>query len=232
MPLDMSKVLAVIPARGGSKRLPDKNMRPLAGKPLVGWSIDHALDADIPPKNVVVSSNDQQTLDYVVKHCEAEALHRPEDLSQGVTPPIWNVRHALKWYRGQHEDGKIEFIIYLQPTSPFRRPDDIISALHVAENTGADAVVTVKTLKEVPFEIGFAGRLRLMPKSESGNAIVAPKGAVYLITTKYLDKGGDWWDGITMAHIMPAERSLDIDYKEDFDAAELMAETMLKAGAL
>src|SRR5882672_8758646 len=164
--VDLNKVLAVIPARGGSKRLPSKNMKPLAGIPLVGWSIKHAEDVGI--KHIVVSSDDEATLAYANQQCVI-ALTRPTEIAQGETPPIWNVRHAVKAMT-MPIDGLdpvvLQYIVYLQPTSPFRRPEDIISSLNVASRTGADAVVTVKMLKEVPFEIGHAGRLRIMPKSE------------------------------------------------------------------
>jgi N-acylneuraminate cytidylyltransferase len=226
--VDLSKVLAVIPARGGSRRLPAKNMRSLAGVPLVGRAIDHAKDAGI--KHITVSSDDDVTLAYA-RSVDVFAIKRPAEISQGDTPPIWNVRHAMKVVDGL-VPVDFQYIVYLQPTSPFRRAEDIISSLNVISRTGADAVVTVKTLKEVPFEIGFAGRLRIMPRSESSNAIVAPNGAVYVITADHLERGGDWWDGITMAHIMPEELSLDIDVREDFEAAERLAETMKAAGVL
>lgn len=229
--LDLSKVIAVIPARGGSRRLPGKNMRELAGKSLVGHAIDHAFAAGLMGGRILVSSDDRATLSYA-SQVGAVAVERPIELSQGITPPIWNVRHALKVFREAVPHGDVALIVYLQPTSPFRSPADITSALNVAWNTGADAVVTVRVMKERPFEIGFAGRLRMMPRTDSGQAIVAPNGAIYVITSKHLDGGGDWWDGITMAHVMSDERSLDIDVREDFDAAEQLAQTMLKAGAL
>lgn len=224
--VDLSKVLAVIPARGGSRRLPAKNMRPLAGIPLVGRTINHAKDAKL--QHIAVSSDDEVTLIYA-RQQGAFAIERPPEISQGETPPIWNVRHAMKVLSG-HLD--VRYIVYLQPTSPFRRAEDILRSLNVISRTGADAVVTVKMLKEVPFEIAHAGRLRIMPKSESGQAIVAPNGAVYVITANHLERGGDWWSGVTQAHVMPEELSLDIDTREDFDAAEQLAGTMLKAGAL
>lgn len=228
--LDLSRVVAVIPARGGSARLPSKNTKVLAGRSLVEWAIKHARDAGI--NNVAVSSDDNETLGLAAAW-GARAIRRPDDISQGVTPPIWNVRHAMKVLRETVLAGlAVDYVVYLQPTSPFRRSEDITSALAVIHRTGADAVVTVKALKEVPFEVGFAGRLRLMPRSESSNAIVAPNGAVYVIRADHLDKGHDWWDGITMAHVMPEERSLDIDVREDFDAAERLAGTMLGAGVL
>lgn len=229
--LDLSKVLAVIPARGGSRRLPGKNMRELAGKPLVGHTIDHARAAGLSGMQIIVSSDDEGTLGYA-SDLGVMPVRRPIELSKGETPPIWNVRHALKTFRQAAPGFDVSLVVYLQPTSPFRSPADITSAMSVAWNTGADAVVTVRVMKERPFEIGFAGRLRMMPRTDSGQAIVAPNGAIYVITSKHLDGGGDWWDGITMAHVMPDERSLDIDVREDFDAADQLAQTMLKAGAL
>lgn len=225
--VDLSQVLVVIPARGGSKRLPSKNMKPLAGIPLVGWAIKQAEDAGI--KLIAVSSDDGPTLEYA-KSQGVTPIIRPEEIAQGETPPIWNVQHVMKTLTEEQRDP-IRYIVYLQPTSPFRRAEDIISSLNVCTRTGCDAVITVKTLKEVPFEIGFAGRLRQMPKSE-GAAIVAPNGAVYVLTAAHLARGGDWWDGVAMPHIMPAEYSLDIDVREDFEAAERLAATMLTAGVM
>lgn len=227
--MDLSRVVAVIPARGGSKRLPAKNMKELAGRSLVEWAIVHAHGAGID--KVAVSSDDEATL-LLAAAMGACAVRRPDDIAQGTTPPIWNVRHAMKVLREKLPDLAADYVVYLQPTSPFRQAEDIRSSLMVAHRTGADAVVTVKALKEVPFEVGHAGRLRVMPRSESSSAIVAPNGAVYVIRVDHLDKGHDWWDGLTMAHLMPEERSLDIDVKEDFEAAQQLAGTLLDAGVM
>lgn len=228
--LDLSRVVAVVPARGGSVRLPSKNMKVLAGAPLVGWAITHAECAGIDVERIAVSSDDEATLVYATSR-GAWPILRPEDIAQGVTPPIWNVRHALKELREKHPNLAVEHVVYLQPTSPFRRAEDITSAIAVAQRTGCDAVVTVRQMRESPYEIGFAGRLRPMPE-ERRSMVVVPNGAVYVITAAHLDAGHDWWDGITMAHVMPEERSLDIDVREDFDAAQRLAGTMLGAGVL
>jgi CMP-N,N'-diacetyllegionaminic acid synthase len=224
--VDLTRVLAVIPARAGSKRLPDKNMKLLAGMPLVGWAIQHAKAAGVP--TIIVSSDDLATLDYAAG-LGVITVKRPPELSEGKTPPIWNVRHAVKCLPGT--SLSLEFIVYLQPTSPFRKAEDILSALRVAENTGADSVVTVRKPREELYHLGHAGRLRLLTQTDMG-AVFTPNGAVYVITKQHLDAGGDWWDGIVEGHLMPEDRSLDIDLHEDFDAAEKIAETMLQAGAL
>jgi CMP-N,N'-diacetyllegionaminic acid synthase len=226
----MGNVLAVIPARGGSKRLPDKNMKLLQGKPLLGWSIDHAKEAGIPLALIVVTSDYQPALDYA-RSQGVIGLRRPEELSQGTTRPILNVRHALKTLRENVPAVQVDTIVYLQPTSPFRTADDIRSSLRVLSNTGADSVVTVRKPKEELYHLGHAGRLRLLSQTELGT-VFTPNGAVYVITTAHLDAGGDWWDGIVEGHLMSEERSIDIDYHHDFEAAEKLAGTLALAGAV
>jgi CMP-N,N'-diacetyllegionaminic acid synthase len=224
----MDDVLAVIPARGGSRRLPDKNMKLLAGKPLLGWTVDHAKAAGIPAARIVVSSDYQPALDYA-RSQGVVALRRPEELSQGQTPPVWNARHALKALRESVPGVLVGSIVYLQPTSPFRSADDIRSALRVLHNTGADAVVTIRKPKEELYHLGHAGRIRLLSYTELGS-VFTPNGAVYAITAAHLDAGGDWWDGITEGHLMPDDRSLDIDTHHDFEAAEKIAAALALAG--
>lgn len=226
----MGEVLAVIPARGGSRRLPDKNMKLLQGKPLLGWSIDHAKAAGIPAAMIVVSSDYQPALDYA-RSQGVIGLRRPEELSQGTTPPILNVRHALKVLRESVAGVQVDAIVYLQPTSPFRTPDDIKASLMVLDRSGADSVVTIKRPKEELYHLGHAGRLRLLSQSQLG-VVFTPNGAVFAITAAHLDAGGDWWDGVVEGHLMPEDRSIDIDYHHDFEAAEKLAATRALAGAL
>src|ERR1043166_8798743 len=220
--------VAVIPARGGSKRLPGKNMKMLGGMPLVGWAIRQAEEAGI--RDIIVSSDDDSTLEYAEGR-GAMAVRPPDEISQGMTPPILTVRHAMKVLREKIPLAHHELVAYLQPTSPFRLAADIVSALRTCARTGADSVVTVRSPREELYHLGHAGRLRLLSQSELGS-VFTPNGAVFVITVAHLEAGGDWWDGIMEGRLMPDERGLNIDLHHDFEAAERQMATMQAAGAV
>lgn len=207
--------LGLIPARGGSKRLPGKNMRLLCGKPLVGHAIDVARAVPEIIERIVVSTDDMVTIEYA-ENAGAGWVVRPADIAQGITPPIRNVEHAVRatGYKG-------DAVIYLQPTSPLRAADDIRGAWQLFLDTGADAVVSVTEATEKwVYELGHAGRLRMVGSSTSAANMVSPNGAIYIISMAALERGDDWWSGVTYAYVMPKGRSIDIDFLADFEAVE------------
>ena len=126
-------VVALIPARGGSKGIPRKNLAPLAGKPLLLWAIDAALAADTVTR-VVVSTDDDE---IAAAAGDAELLRRPAELAGDDTPMLEVIRHAL-----EHVEP-CEVLVLLQPTSPLRRPEQVDEAVRMLLESGADTVVSV-----------------------------------------------------------------------------------------
>lgn len=200
-------ILGLIPARGGSRRLPGKNLQELGGVSLVGLAIRQAQASKVFA-DVGVSSDDPAILDEANRY-GAVALPRPAHLSGDQATSISVVRH--------HGGPSGYDVALLQPTSPFRTADDIRNAVAVLENTGGDAVVSVTDAKaDYVFEHGHADRLRPV---QSLPDLVVPNGAIYLLTAKALAEGLDWWTGVTYSYWMPQSRSLDIDTEEDLELA-------------
>lgn len=137
----MKNVLGLIPARGGSKSIPQKNIAPLAGRPLLAYTCDAALGARHLSR-VVVSTDDEQ-IAQVGRACGIEVpFLRPTEISQDTTPSIEVALHAVQWL-ADHAGWLAEVVMLLQPTSPFRRVQHIDESLELMDQSGADSVVSV-----------------------------------------------------------------------------------------
>jgi CMP-N,N'-diacetyllegionaminic acid synthase len=201
------KVLGVIPARLGSQRLPRKNLIDLGGKPLIHWTIEAAVESAAFDDLVV--STDSDDIAQAVDHLPVRVVKRPTNLAENVTPMLPVVQHAAA-------KSTADVVVLLQPTSPFRTAEDIALALELLERTGGDAVISVGAPEpDFCFERGHALRLR------PARNIVVANGALYLITKDHL-KVGDWYNGLTYAYEMPADRSIDIDTEMDLTIARAM----------
>lgn len=202
------KIIGLIPARGGSKRVERKNIADLGGEPLVAWSIRVAL-ASKSLSSVWVSTEDQ-AIAHVAWLFGAKHLVRPPELARDDTPMMPVVAHAF--------DVLVNFdaIMLLQPTSPFRTPADIDAAAALLGD-GADAVVSVTDAPDdLVFELGHANRMRPFQR------LVQCNGAIYLLTRDAFERGLDWYSGISYAYRMPKDRSLDIDTPLDLEIARMM----------
>ena len=185
-------VLAIIPARGGSKRLPGKNMRDLGGMPLVGWSIAQAIASRPYIDAIAVSSDDEDILSYSRMFNGIDVIRRPAELATDKADSYCVIRHAY------HEmGGPYDFICLLQPTSPLRLPADVVRCIGAAH-----------ALTTLPAVVSY----------EDGKSV--PNGAVYVGRTDWLLDGGNFDAPSHVAYRMPAERSVDIDTKKDFEKAE------------
>ncbi|WP_415380077.1 cytidylyltransferase domain-containing protein [Halosimplex sp. TS25] len=141
----MTKVLAVIPARGGSKGVPGKNLRLLDGKPLVAHQIEAALDAETVDE-VIVSTDDDEIADAAREAGAAVPFMRPPDLAADDVPVIAAFAHAAEYWREEH--GAPAYTLGLQPTSPFTTGAEIDSAVEKIQETGCDSVVSVERVTE------------------------------------------------------------------------------------
>ena len=137
------RVLAIVPARGGSKRLPRKNLLPLGGRPLINWTIDSARNSGICDE-VLVSTDDKDIAEIARDAGALVPWLRPADLASDTASSAEVIAHALKWY--EKERGNVDVVLLLQPTSPFRSPASIRGAvLTYADQPGPrqHAVVSV-----------------------------------------------------------------------------------------
>ena len=225
-----NKMLALILARGGSSRLPRKNVLQLGGKPLIAWSIEAALQSQCNPR-VLVSTDDQEIAETSTKWAADVPFLRPTELAQDDTPSMAPILHALQWLE-ENEQYRPDRVMLLQPTSPFRSSLDIDGAVDLMNDRQADAVVSVGPVHQDPTHIMHldeTGRL-LEPllngqhKRQDLPPLYALNGAIYLARRDVLQDQRTWYTNQTYAYIMSADRSLDIDTAFDFCLAKCMVE--------
>lgn len=227
------KVFALIPARGGSKGVPRKNIKNIAGKPLISWSIE-AAKKSMYIDRVIVSTEDNE-IAGVSKSCGAEIpFIRPAELADDKARSIDVVLHCLKWIE---ETGSIKpILILLQPTSPLRNADDIDRALESMFERKAKAVVSVCETDHHPFwanvlpeDCGMKDFIRPEIKNKSRQDL--PKyymlnGAIYIGFERYIRDNNGFLGNDTYAYIMPKDRSIDIDSEMDFRLAKILLEEL------
>ena len=145
----MKSCLAVISARGGSKGIPAKNIQPVAGKPLIAWTILTAVTSGLFER-IVVSTDSPEIANVAGTHGAEIPFMRPIELAADDTPGIEPVIHAVQWLERNEGYGP-EWVMLLQPTSPLRSPVDIREAFARSEQTPADAVVSVTAVHDHPY---------------------------------------------------------------------------------
>ncbi|MCH8042455.1 MAG: acylneuraminate cytidylyltransferase family protein [Planctomycetes bacterium] len=223
-------VLSVITARGGSKGIPKKNIAPLGGRPLIAWSIEASLSASLVSRTIV--STDDEEIAAVAAEWGAEVpFMRPAELSGDTAPHDATVLHAAQWHI-EDTGSRPDYVLLLQPTSPFRTPADIDAAVRLAIETGADSVVGVQQALSHPMltkRIDERGRLHAFGVAADGYArrqdlppAHITNGAIYLARGEVLFERRSLQGEHVVAYEMPAERSLDIDTPWDLHVANLI----------
>lgn len=222
------KVLAIIPARGGSKGLPKKNIKQLGDKPLIGWSIEAAKNSKLVDK-VIVSSDNEEIISISKKYGAEIPFVRPEELASDTANTKDVLVHAINFLREQNE--QYDYIVLLQPTSPFREEGIIDKAINKAVNTGADMVVSVKETSSNPYYVLFEenemGFLKQSKKSTFTRRQDCPtvyeyNGSIYVINTSSLLENDSLNFSRTVKLVMDDFHSVDIDSQFDFDFAEFL----------
>jgi len=224
------RVLGLIPARGGSKGIPRKNIKLLGGKPLLQYTAESAL-ASSKLARVVLSTDDQEIAE-VGRRCGLDVpFLRPPELATDQTPTLPVVRHALQWLEdhGDHFDA----VCLLQPTNPLRESEDIDGCLDLLERTDADAVVSVLPVPAehnphwVYFEVE-GGCLRL--STGESNPIARRQdlpgafhrdGSVYACRTQVVMEKNSLYGERLVGYLMDLDRSVNIDGPEDWNRAVL-----------
>ncbi|HEX8849558.1 MAG TPA: acylneuraminate cytidylyltransferase family protein [Gemmatimonadaceae bacterium] len=228
------RVLGLIPARGGSKGVPRKNVRPLGGKPLLQWTAEAALGAKSLAR-VVLSTEDEE-IAAVGRSCGVDVpFMRPEELAADDTPTLPVVQHALGILeeRGERYDA----VCLLQPTSPFRNAGDIDGCVELLASSGADSVVSVLPVpvEYNPHWVYFGapnGDIRLstgeahpIPRRQALPAAWHREGSVY-VTRRDVVMSGSLYGARTVGYVVDGARSVNIDTPSDWT----LAQTMLPAG--
>lgn len=227
MPSD-ARLLAIIPARGGSKRLPRKNVLPLGGKPLIAWTIDAARESGCFV-DVLVSTDDAEIAEAARAHGALVPWLRPAEFATDTARSIDVVLHALDWY--ERECGAVAGMMLLQPTSPFRTAATIRDAATRFHVLGADApVVGVSPAENHPawtFSVEgsrmqpFCGWDSLKLRSQDLPPAYTLNGAIYVSTPARLRATQSFYAEDMHALVMPDRaESQDIDTAEDWARAE------------
>lgn len=220
------KILAIIPARGGSKGVPRKNIRALCGKPLIAWTIEEMKKSKYIDHSIVSTEDDE-----IKKVAESFGgnvpFMRPQELARDDTPGIEPVLHAID------KLPDYDYVILLQVTSPLRTVEDIDGAIELCINRQAKSCVSITETEHSPYWMYSLGDNDVMmpllkiSADKSYRRQILPKvyrlnGAVYVAEYDFLKKNCALVSAETLGYVMPQERSLDIDTILDFDFVEFV----------
>ncbi|EGF29402.1 acylneuraminate cytidylyltransferase family protein [Rhodopirellula baltica] len=222
--------LVIIPARGGSKGLPRKNILSVCAHPLIAWTIDAAKNSTLADR-VIVSTDCNEIADLAIRYGAEVPFIRPERLATDSTPGIDVVLHAL-----DELPDEVEQVILLQPTSPLRLSQDIDDAINLLDTSDATTCISVSKASKHP---NWMRRLSsdgvLIPYENASSAanrqeldpLFVLNGAIYIADTKALRSDQSFHASGTLGFIMPDERSWDIDSGMDLRIAEVLLQRQL-----
>jgi CMP-N-acetylneuraminic acid synthetase len=232
------KILAVIPARGGSKGVPRKNVRLICGRPLISYTIETVLKVQHLLYRVIVSSEDEEIAAIARQYGADVPFLRPSELSGDEVPTLPVLQHAVKFV--ERQDGIIlDWVLLLQPTDPFRSVEDIKAALALARQGGCDSVISVVQVFSVhPILMKRIENNRLLPycieeKEGTRRQDYQPpaymrNGAIYLTRRKVLMEKNSIWGKVSRPYIMPPERSIGVDSEIDLKLVEILMRNRLR----
>ena len=219
-----NRILALITARGGSKGIPRKNIKPLGGKPLICWTIDAAMGSKYIDR-LILSSDDEEIIHTAENaNCEVPFV-RPYELARDETSSMDVILHALAEIKESYE-----YLLLLQPTSPFRTAADIDGIIETCINKNAKMMVSVARLKKHPafmyhlkgpylesfFDVREQLRRQDMPTAYEHN------GALYISTVEFIKKVKSYNVPEAMAFEMHGMVNIDIDEPTDWEYAEYL----------
>lgn len=226
-------MIALVPARGGSKGLPGKNIKDLLGKPMIAYAIIEAFKSKYI-SDVIISTDDQEIYDIAIKYGAHGHFLRPETLSEDSSLSIDNYLYTIERLNNEF-DYNIEEFIVLQPTSPLRVADDIDKAIELYKRKNADSVVSY-VAEEHPITwhkyIDESGRFvdifeNNLKNRQDNRISYYPNGAIFIF--KYsLIKERKYYSDNSYAYIMPKERSTDVDTIADFNYIKFLMTTKYK----
>ena len=226
------RILTLIPARGGSKRLPGKNIKPLGGKPLINWTIEAAAGIS-EICEILVSTDDNATAALSREAGASAPWLRPERLSSDESSSVDVALHALDWY--ENKKGSVDGILLLQPTSPFRTKDTIKRGIEIFKGNLELSVIGVSESQSHPswmftiqgeLLIPFRQNHGLELRAQELEPVYVVNGSFYLISPSNLRSNKTFFapKSAPLVVTSPLE-SIDIDTEWDFELAEFAAIT-------
>lgn len=218
--IEKQRVLAVVPARSGSKGLPGKNLRQLGDRPLVAWSVPEAKKSRYIDK-LVLSSDSDEILDVGRAYGFDEVIKRPSELATDTARAEDVLIHAL-----EAQDEHFGYILMLHSTVPLRQAEDIDGSIELCHRAGAPACVAVAEPAKSPYWMfqraekdclePLFGWENLRKRRQDLPSAYIPTGAVFVATTEWFCKTRDFYCDRTVGYVMPNSRAIDIDAETDF----------------
>lgn len=229
----MAKILAIIPARGGSKSVPKKNIRLLVGKPLITYTIEEAKKSKYIDR-IIVSTDDEE-IARVAKQLGAEVpFLRPKELAEDNAPDLLVLKHALTWLE-KNEGYRPEIIVHLRPTAPLRRVEHIDKGIEMLLNSDADSVRSVCLSPKHPnkmWRIGEGYLIPFLPEARVEESYNLPRqrlppvyiqnGSVDVTRRSTIFEKNSMTGDMTKAFIMEENESVNINTLIDFELAEIL----------
>lgn len=229
--IDGKPVLAIVPARGGSKGLPGKNLRPLAGRPLVQWPVLAAV-ASAVVDHVIVSTDDPDIADAAALAGAEAPFIRPRELATDTAPSALVIRHGIDYLaaRGLH----FAYVVMLEPTSPLTEPADIDAALRVLHSSRdrADAIVGIARVEathpEYDVRLGESGLIRpyaapsfaSLRRRQEIEPLYFLEGSLYASAVPAFMERGGFYHERTLGHVMPRWKAFEVDELVDLVCIE------------
>ena len=228
-------ILALVPARKGSKRIKDKNKKVLLDKPLIEWTIEAGKSLD-EITQVLVSTDDPEIMEIAKKSGVLAPWLRPDHLSEDKTSTVDVIFHALDWY--ESNISKIDGVLLLQPTSPFRSPETLLRGIDLFKKHPTSSIIGVSKIRQHPSWaykllngtlINFMSDQSVPIRSQDLEIAYFPTGSFYLTSPEVLRRDKSFLSQITIPLVVDSfEESIDIDTPEDFRIAELCALNFIK----
>lgn len=224
--------IAIIPARGGSKRIPRKNIREFAGKPMIAWSIEAAKASKLF-EHIIVSTDDEEIAAIAVQWGAEAPFMRPKELADDHTPTRPVVKHAIS--EGEKHYGHSDYVCTIYPTAPFIEVDDIKLGLKQLTGSGADFAFTVTSFAypiQRALKLTAIGGVEMFQpehrKTRSQDLELAyhDAGQFYWGRTEAFLENMDTFSSLSVPIILPNWRVVDIDNEEDWQRAELLYRTL------
>jgi CMP-N,N'-diacetyllegionaminic acid synthase len=223
------KILAIIPARGGSKGVPRKNIKVLGNQPLIAYSIESAKQSKLI-SHVMVSTEDAEIAEVAKKYNCAVPFMRPLELSQDNTPTIEVVQHVIKAYEKQNEF--FDAILILQATCPFRTENEIDESIEIFIKQNTDSLISVR---EVPdhynphwvfetYENGnlkiATGETKIIPRRQELPKAFVRDGSIYITKTSVIKEQNSLFGNSIAYRLNTNSKHINIDTTSDWEAAE------------
>jgi CMP-N-acetylneuraminic acid synthetase len=232
----MKTIVGIIPARGGSKTIPRKNVQPFVGKPLIAWTIECALNSQILER-VIVSTEDEEIAGIAQEYGAEVPFQRPPGLAHSSTPLVQVILHAIEWLESQ--DQMPDGIMVLSPTTPLRLPEDIHAAVNMVREQNAPAVASMFRPMTNPYMSGFIAKSGIIygvaamnRKDQRHQALplfAALNGSIHLLPPSMIRESQALVTNRSHAYLMPPERAIEIITPWDFYVAELVMRDRLAA---